>query len=94
MTKQLNVIKRFLHEASEMFTPGTRIVKGNCWWMKCWTTATGTGKAPAGAALLDKRPEPQAVERAIDRLRSNSEFVPLAFLRWRERVPTGCTASI
>ena len=33
VTRQLNVIKRFLHEA----TPGTRIVKGNCWWMKCWT---------------------------------------------------------
>jgi DNA topoisomerase-3 len=37
VTKQLNVIKRFLHEASESFTPVTRIAKGNYWWMKCWT---------------------------------------------------------
>ncbi|XNM46979.1 hypothetical protein ACLK15_10370 [Escherichia coli] len=52
VTKQLNVIKRFLHEASgTAFTPGTRIVKGNCWWMKCWTMATGTGKSASRCSV-------------------------------------------
>lgn len=37
---------------------------------------------------------PQAVERAIDRLRSNSEFVPLCVSHWRGRGLTGCTALI
>lgn len=43
---------------AKSFTPETRIAKGNCWWMKCWTIYNWHGKAPAGAALLDKRPEP------------------------------------
>ncbi len=56
--QKLNVIKRFLHEASEIVHAGDRIVKGNCWWMKCWTICNWHRKAPAGAALLYKRPEP------------------------------------
>lgn len=37
VTKQLNVIKRFLHEASEVVHAGDPTGKDNCWWMKCWT---------------------------------------------------------
>jgi DNA topoisomerase-3 len=37
---------------------------------------------------------PQAVERAINRLRANSEFIRCASRRWRAPAPTGCTASI
>lgn len=56
VTKQLNVIKRFLHQAGELFTPATRIAKGSFWLMKCWIISSFLPKAPAGAALSDKRP--------------------------------------
>lgn len=36
---------------------------------------------------------PQAVERAIERLRANSEFIPCVCRHWRERGRTGCTVS-
>ncbi len=52
-------------------------------------------KAPAGAALFDKRPNPQAVERAIDRPRANSDFCAAVRLRcWRERGADCCMALI
>ncbi len=38
VSKQLNAIKKLLLEADEVVTPATRIAKGNCWWMRCWTT--------------------------------------------------------
>lgn len=38
VTKQLNVIKRFLHEATEVVHAGDPDRKGNCWSMKCSTT--------------------------------------------------------
>jgi len=58
VTKQLNVIKRSCMKPAKSFTPGTRIVKGNCWWMKCWTICNWHRKSASRSALLDKRPEP------------------------------------
>ncbi len=78
VTKQLNVIKRFLHEASEIVHAGDPDREGNCLWMKCWTICNWHRKsASRWQRCLINDLNPQAVERAIDRLRSNSEFVPL-----------------
>lgn len=52
VTKQLNVIKRFLHEASEIVHAGTRIAKGNCWWMKCWTTCNWHRKSASRYSVV------------------------------------------
>ncbi|STM38720.1 DNA topoisomerase III [Escherichia coli] len=59
VTKQLNVIKRFLHEASEIVHAGDPDREGQLLVDEVLDyLPTGTGKAPAGTALLDKRPEP------------------------------------
>lgn len=36
VTKQLNVIKRFLYQAGEIIHAGDRIAKDSFWLMKCW----------------------------------------------------------
>jgi DNA topoisomerase-3 len=41
--------------------------------------------------LSDNDLNPQAVERAISRLRANSEFIPLCVSARGARVRTGCT---
>lgn len=38
VSKQLNAIKSCCSKPMKWFTPVTRIAKGNCWWMRCWTT--------------------------------------------------------
>ncbi|XPE52832.1 hypothetical protein ACNKHX_08915 [Shigella flexneri] len=62
---------------AKSFTPGPRIVKGNCWWMECWTICNWHRKSASRCSVADKRPEAKAVERAIRPSRSDSEFVPL-----------------
>lgn len=95
VTKQLNVIKRFLHEASEIVHAGDPDREGQL-------------LVDEVLDYLQLAPEKrQQVQRCLindlsrRRLSGRSTvFVPTvslyrcAFLRWRERVPTGCTASI
>lgn len=59
------------------FTPVTRIAKGNCWWMRCWTTDLTAEKRQNVRRCLINDLNPQAVARAVERLRDNRDFIPL-----------------
>ena len=60
------------------FTPVTRIAKGNCWWMRCWTTPDLTAEKRQNVRrCLINDLNPQAVARAVERLRDNRDFIPL-----------------
>ncbi len=95
VTKQLNVIKRYLHEPAKSFTPGTRDREGQLLVDEVLDYLQLAPEAPQQVQrCLINDLNPQAVERR------STVFVPTvslyccAFLRWRERVPTGGTASI
>ncbi len=76
--KQLNVIKRLLGDAGRLSTPATRTRGGSCWWTKYSTTCGWRRrKRQQVQRCLINDLSPQAVERAINRLRANNEFVPL-----------------
>ncbi len=78
MTKQLNVIKRFLHEASEIVHAGDPDREGQLLVDEVldYLQLAPEKRQQVQRCLINDL-NPQAVERAIDRLRSNSEFVPL-----------------
>ncbi|EEZ2061328.1 DNA topoisomerase III, partial [Escherichia coli] len=78
VTKQLNVIKRFLHEASEIVHAGDPDREGQLLVDEVldYLQLAPEKRQQVQRCLINDL-NPQAVERAIDRLRSNSEFVPL-----------------
>lgn len=95
MTKQLNVIKRFLHEASEIVHAGDPDREGQLLVDEVldYLQLAPEKRQQVQRCLINDL-NPQAVERAIDRLRSIASLYLCAFLRWREHEPTGYTASI
>lgn len=78
VTKQLNVIKRFLHEASEVIHAGDPDREGQLLVDEVldYLQLAPEKRQQVQRCLINDL-NPQAVERAIERLRSNSEFVPL-----------------
>ncbi|VFS56895.1 DNA topoisomerase 3 [Kluyvera cryocrescens] len=71
-------LNAFSMKPAKSFTPVTPIAKDNCWWMRCWITCSWRRKsAKQVQRCLINDLNPQAVERAISRLRANSEFIPL-----------------
>ena len=58
VTKQLNVIKRFLHEATEVVHAGDPDREGQLLVDEVLDYGAGAGKASAGAALPYQRPQP------------------------------------
>lgn len=78
VTKQLNVIKRFLHEASEVIHAGDPDREGQLLVDEVldYLQLAPEKRHQVQRCLINDL-NPQAVERAIERLRSNSEFVPL-----------------
>ncbi len=76
VTKQLNVIKRFLHEASEIVHAGDPDREGQLLVDEVldYLQLAPEKRQQVQRCLINDL-NPQAVERAIDRLRSNSEFV-------------------
>ena len=78
VTKQLNVIKRFLHEASEIVHAGDPDREGQLLVDEVldYLQLAPEKRQQVQRCLINDL-NPQAVERAIDRLGSNSEFVPL-----------------
>lgn len=78
VTKQLNVIKRFLGEASEVIHAGDPDREGQLLVDEVLDyLALPAEKRRQVQRCLINDLNPQAVERAISRLRANSEFIPL-----------------
>ncbi|MBJ3813946.1 DNA topoisomerase III [Shimwellia pseudoproteus] len=78
VTKQLNVIKRYLHEASEVIHAGDPDREGQLLVDEVldYLHLPAEKRQQVQRCLINDL-NPQAVERAIDRLRANSEFIPL-----------------
>ena len=78
VTKQLNVIKRFLHEASEVIHAGDPDREGQLLVDEVldYLELAPEKRQQVQRCLINDL-NPQAVERAITRLRANSEFIPL-----------------
>ncbi|RKR64889.1 DNA topoisomerase-3 [Yokenella regensburgei] len=78
VTKQLNVIKRFLHEASEVIHAGDPDREGQLLVDEVldYLQLSPEKRQQVQRCLINDL-NPQAVERAISRLRANSEFIPL-----------------
>ena len=78
VTKQLNVIKRFLHDASEIIHAGDPDREGQLLVDEVldYLQLAAEKRHQVQRCLINDL-NPQAVERAISRLRSNSEFIPL-----------------
>ena len=78
VTKQLNVIKRFLHEASEVIHAGDPDREGQLLVDEVldYLQLAPEKRQQVQRCLINDL-NPQAVERAIERLRANSEFIPL-----------------
>lgn len=95
MTKQLNVIKHFLHEASEIVHAGDPDREGQLLVDEVldYLQLAPEKRQQVQRCLINDL-NPQAVERAIDRLRSIASLYRCAFLHWRGRGLTGCTALI
>ncbi|MEL2361010.1 toprim domain-containing protein, partial [Klebsiella pneumoniae] len=74
----LNVIKRFLHEASKIVHAGDPDREGQLLVDEVldYLQLAPEKRQQVQRCLINDLNQ-QAVERAIDRLRSNSEFVPL-----------------
>lgn len=95
VTKQLNVIKHFLHEASEIVHAGDPDREGQLLVDEVldYLQLAPEKRQQVQRCLINDL-NPQAVERAIDRLRSIASLYRCAFLHWRGRGLTGCTALI
>ena len=78
VTKQLNVIKRFIHEASEVVHAGDPDREGQLLVDEVldYLDLAADKRRQVQRCLINDL-NPQAVERAISRLRANSEFIPL-----------------
>lgn len=78
VTKQLNVIKRFLHEATEVVHAGDPDREGQLLVDEVldYLELAPEKRQQVQRCLINDL-NPQAVERAISRLRANSEFIPL-----------------
>ncbi|KAA9976594.1 DNA topoisomerase III, partial [Escherichia coli] len=78
VTKQLNVIKRFLHQAGEIIHAGDPDREGQLLVDEVldYLQLPAEKRQQVRRCLINDL-NPQAVERAIDRLRANSDFVPL-----------------
>jgi hypothetical protein len=78
VTKQLNVIKRFLHEADEIVHAGDPDREGQLLVDEVldYLELAPEKRQQVQRCLINDL-NPQAVERAISRLRANSEFIPL-----------------
>ena len=78
VTKQLNVIKRYLHEASEVIHAGDPDREGQLLVDEVldYLQLPAEKRQQVQRCLINDL-NPQAVERAIDRLRANSDFIPL-----------------
>lgn len=89
------MIKRFLHQAGEIIHAGDPDREGQLLVDEVldYLQLPAEKRQQVQRCLINDL-NPQAVERAIDRLRANSDFVPLCVPRWRERERTGCMALI
>lgn len=78
VTKQLNVIKRFLQDAGEIVHAGDPDREGQLLVDEVldYLQLPAEKRQRVQRCLINDL-NPQAVERAIDRLRANSDFVPL-----------------
>ncbi|EKZ7845986.1 DNA topoisomerase III [Salmonella enterica] len=78
VTKQLNVIKRFLHQAGEIIHAGDPDREGQLLVDEVldYLQLSAEKRQRVQRCLINDL-NPQAVERAIERLRANSDFVPL-----------------
>lgn len=78
VTKQLNVIKRFLHDATEIIHAGDPDREGQLLVDEVldYLELAPEKRQQVQRCLINDL-NPQAVERAISRLRANSEFIPL-----------------
>lgn len=78
VTKQLNVVKRLLHEASEVVHAGDPDREGQLLVDEVldYLQLVPEKRQQVQRCLINDL-NPQAVERAISRLRANSEFIPL-----------------
>ncbi|AFJ47435.1 DNA topoisomerase III [Shimwellia blattae] len=78
VTKQLNVIKRYLHEASEVIHAGDPDREGQLLVDEVldYLQLSADKRRQVQRCLINDL-NPQAVERAITRLRANSDFIPL-----------------
>lgn len=76
--QQLNVIKRFLHQAGEIIHAGDPDREGQLLVDEVldYLQLPAEKRQQVRRCLINDL-NPQAVERAIDRLRANSDFVPL-----------------
>lgn len=78
VTKQLNVIKRLLHDASEIVHAGDPDREGQLLVDEVldYLQLPAEKRRNVQRCLINDL-NPQAVERAVSRLRANSEFIPL-----------------
>ncbi|VFS16318.1 DNA topoisomerase III [Salmonella enterica subsp. enterica serovar Typhimurium] len=52
VTKQLNVIKRFLHQAGEIIHAGDPDREGSFWLMKCWIISSFLPKSASRCGVV------------------------------------------